>query len=235
MNLNLYFLVEGKRTEARVYPEWLKQLLPRYTRVPSPDEAAGTSYFLISGEAYPRLLDVALPNSVADINDTQRYHYLIVCLDADECSVEERRQEVLTRIAEATPKLDPGVTAHVIVQNRSIETWFLGNRTLFPRRPSGQRFRDMAAFYDVSVDDPESMPVMPGYDSHADFHHEYLREMFRERKLSYSKSRTDVVADRTYLQALRDRVAACPTHLQTFAELVALCDRVHAVSMPAGT
>ncbi|MGL4553834.1 MAG: hypothetical protein ACRC33_21970 [Gemmataceae bacterium] len=105
MNLNLYFLVEGRRTEARVYPEWLKRLLPRYTRVAAPDDAAGTNYYLISGEGYPRLLDVTLANAVAEINACGRYAYLLVCLDADECSVEERRAEVRDRIADEP--LDP--------------------------------------------------------------------------------------------------------------------------------
>ena len=31
--MNLYFLVEGRRTERWVYPAWLGYLLPHFTRV----------------------------------------------------------------------------------------------------------------------------------------------------------------------------------------------------------
>lgn len=232
MNLNLYFLVEGRRTEARVYPEWLKHLLPGYDRVSSPGAVTGTSYFLISGEGYPRLLDVTLLDSIRDINSCGQFHYFIVCLDADDCSVEDRRAEVRERIEQADERLDPSVTARVIVQNRSIETWFLGNKSIFPRAASGARFREFAAFYDVSAADPEAMPLMDGFGTHADFHHEYLKEMFRERSLSYSKTNPRVVTHHTYLQALRDRITTDPDHLQTLGEFVGLCSTIHTLTSP---
>ena len=31
--MNLYFLVEGRRTESKVYPRWLSYLLPEYRQV----------------------------------------------------------------------------------------------------------------------------------------------------------------------------------------------------------
>lgn len=36
--MNIYFLVEGKRTERKVYPAWLAYLLPELQRVQSYDE-----------------------------------------------------------------------------------------------------------------------------------------------------------------------------------------------------
>jgi hypothetical protein len=41
--VNLYFLVEGT-TERKIYPKWLETLLPNYTRVYSPRDAAEPYY-----------------------------------------------------------------------------------------------------------------------------------------------------------------------------------------------
>lgn len=103
--MNLYFLVEGRRTEMRLYPRWLSRLLPHFTRVDYPDMVTKNNYFLISGDGYPRLLDVALQNAVRDVNAAQNYDYLILCLDADEATVAERTAEVESHRAELAEPL----------------------------------------------------------------------------------------------------------------------------------
>lgn len=40
--MNLYFLVEGKRTERKVYPAWLAYLLPELKQVKNYDEVEKT-------------------------------------------------------------------------------------------------------------------------------------------------------------------------------------------------
>lgn len=62
--MNLYFLVEGRRTEAKVYPKWLSHLLPHFSRVERFNEVDDKNYFLISGEGNPSILDVHLPNAI---------------------------------------------------------------------------------------------------------------------------------------------------------------------------
>ncbi len=118
--MNLYFLVEGK-TERRVYPRWIRHLIPSLTRVYVPNEVLENNYYLISGMGFPRLLDVALPNSIADINDSGRYDYFLIVLDADEVTVDERTQEVRARVGEEN--LTPGdCRVQIMVQNRCMET-----------------------------------------------------------------------------------------------------------------
>ncbi|MBY0232710.1 MAG: hypothetical protein K2W96_25805 [Gemmataceae bacterium] len=231
--MNLHLLVEGRRTEMRVYPRWLAHLLPHHSRVDFPDAVARNNYFLFSGEGYPRLLDVTLPNAIADVNASGKYQYLIVCLDADEDSVEDRRDGAARHAAESKPSLDPGVTLKVIVQNRSMETWFLGNRRVFPRHSLGARFREMAAFHDTSILDPEAMGKPDDYATHADFHHDYLREMLAVRGLRYAKTSPGLVADPSYLDALIERTRDEPAHLATFQSFLALCGNIRDLSKPA--
>ncbi len=225
--MNLYFLVEGRRTETRVYPQWLTHLLPHYSRVLSVESVLKNNYFLLSGEGYPRLLDEALQRSIEDINACGRYTYFVICVDADDFSVEERSREVMARLEAASPVLDPSVSARILVQNRSIETWFLGNRAVFPRNPNGKKFREFVKFYNVSENDPEIMGMMDDHSNHADFHHEYLREMFIERGIFYTKRNPGHVADGEYLNRLIGRTQDCRDHLATFQTFLSLCRNIH--------
>jgi len=91
--LNLYFLVEGK-TEIEVYPKWLNHLLPDLSRVKFAKYATNNNYYLISGMGYPRLLDVTLIDSFAEINELGNYNYLILVIDADDFNEQEKIDEV---------------------------------------------------------------------------------------------------------------------------------------------
>ncbi|CAD0233235.1 conserved hypothetical protein [Planktothrix agardhii] len=90
--MNIYFLVEGKSTEKKIYPKWLEYLIPNLVRVQYYDQVENNNYYLISGQGYPRILYDGLENAVDKILEAPRYDYLVICVDADEESVEERIQ-----------------------------------------------------------------------------------------------------------------------------------------------
>lgn len=223
--MNLYFLVEGRRTERRIYPKWLAYLLPHFSRIENPDEATTNTYYLISGQGYPRMLDVQLPNSVADINSVGKYDYLIVVLDADELTVQERLAEVNSSINEQKLNINSSTTLRVIVQNRCIETWLLGNRRVFPRNPQDSKLREYIAHFDVAQNDPELSLAFPKM-LHSEYHLEYIKAVFRERGLTYTKENPGHSLDNSYLEALQDRVAVSTNHLLSFQQFLSLCDRV---------
>lgn len=89
--MNLYLLVEGRRTEAKVYPAWIKHLIPRMRQAKTPRDLNSKrgSFYLFSGNGYPRLLGDPLRRSIEDVNMAGRYDHLVVCLDADERTVSE--------------------------------------------------------------------------------------------------------------------------------------------------
>ena len=45
--MNIYFLVEGNRTEKKIYPQWLTYLVPKLKRVKYHDEVTSNNYYLI--------------------------------------------------------------------------------------------------------------------------------------------------------------------------------------------
>jgi hypothetical protein len=193
------------------------------TRVERPADATNNSYFLISGEGYPSILGNHLENAIRDIVSCGNYDYLVVVLDADESSVESRRIEVFDAVRECPVELtDAGL--EVIVQNRCIETWLLGNKRMFSRSPQDSSLREYIRFYDVSLNDPEEMPLHEKFASHSRFHYNYLQLLFRERGLAYTKSRPGHAADGSYLERLIERVQVDNGHLLSFNNLVRLME-----------
>lgn len=221
--MNLYFLVEGRRSELKIYPKWLKYLLPHFKRVQSCDEAKKNNYYLISGGGYPSIYH-HLRNAIEEVNSTQKYDYLILCLDADESTAAERIRE----ISHYLEKMDLKITncdLKVVVQNRCLETWFLGNRIVYSRQPNSGTFREYAKFYNVSSDDPELMRLYKGFPSISLFHYSYLKEMLAERGIRYTKAMPGGVTDPPYIEQLIARTQETD-HLKTLKDFLDFCHSV---------
>ena len=131
--MNIYFLVEGKRTEMKVYPKWLKILVPKLTRVQWHHQVVENNYCIFTGDGFPSLLDNHLRNSIDDVNTNGKFNYFVICLDSDDDSVEERRKQVLDFIEYEKIRLNDTQLV-IIVQNKCFESWFLGNRRIFKKK-----------------------------------------------------------------------------------------------------
>ncbi len=223
--MNIYFLVEGNSTEKKIYPKWLEYLIPNLIRVQYHDQVKNNNYYLISGKGYPRILYDGLENAFDKILEIPKYDYLVICVDADEESVEERIQYIYEFIREK--KVDLGKTkVEIIVQNRCIETWLLGNKRIFnSRQPLDQPLLDYVNYYDVSQNNPEDMGKYE-MKNHADFHYEYLREIFRSRNTTYSKKFPNDAQEKFYFEELQKRVRDKPEDLKTFQSFLEFCERV---------
>ena len=116
----------------------------------------------------------------------------------------------------------------IIVQNRCIETWFLGNRRVVRKNPHSPVLRGYLQHYNVMVDDPELMGLHPAFTRHAQFHASYIKEIFQERQLHYSKKFPGPVLEGAFLDQLRRRVAREPTHLASLRTLLQFLDDLNA-------
>jgi len=214
--VNLYLLVEGRRTEKKVYRTWIEHVFPHLRQVQRIEDIKSHHFLILAGYGYPSYLQ-RIPTALADIEAHGHIDHFLICVDAEEDTVEAKKNEIQEII-----RLGPYFhSCHVIVHNCCMETWFLGNTKMRRRYPHSTRLRELIGFYDVSRQDPEQMGTPPKYEIRAQFHEEYLKEMFREQGLIYNKSRPAVVTESHYLKALVDRNTRT-NHLQTFGHLIRL-------------
>jgi hypothetical protein len=223
--MNIYFLVEGKKTERKVYPAWLSHLLPELQQVRNYNEVDKNNYYLFSAEGYPSIIYEHFPNAVADIVANGKYNYFVICLDAEENTVSAIKQEIEDFII--FDKINIGFTELVIiVQNRCIETWFLGNRKMYSRQPQSQPLLDYTRYYNIYTYCPELMGKHHNFNTHAQFHEAYLKELFRAKNISYSKNNPGDVLKLYYLEQLLARIEENTHHLRSFQSFIQFCHKI---------
>ncbi|WP_373537601.1 hypothetical protein [Microcoleus sp.] len=223
--MNLYFLVEGKQSERKVYPAWLAHLLPELQRVDNCDDVKEKNYYLISGEGYPSLIYEFIPRSIAEINSNGKYSYFVVCLDAEENTVAELTTEIDDFLTQQKLKLNNAELV-LIFQNRCLESWLLGNRKIYSRNPQNKPLLDYNKYYDVSVNCPENMGSYRDFNTHAQFHGAYLRALFEAKNITYSKKRPGDVLKPFYLEQLLARIEVQPEQLTTFGQFIDFCNKI---------
>ena len=224
--MNIYFLVEGK-TEADVYPAWLSHLLPELQKVDNYKDVEQNNYYIFSSYGIPSIYD-DIQNAAEDINKSGKYDCFVVCLDSDAATIAQREEKILRLLEESNIMLKEA-TLKIIVQNRCIETWFLGNRKVYTRNPQKHLdFIEYSQFYNVSANDPELMDKPDNFKgSISSFHFRYLKSMFAERgNMFYSKSNSSEVQGLSYLTELQDRLNDKPSHLGTFSNFLLFCSKI---------
>lgn len=204
--MNAYIIVEGSQTEMRVYPAWLGILAPRLLRVDSPAALSNNNYYLFTGGGIPSIYK-HISNAVEDINNInaggKKIDYLLVCLDTEQ----EDREYILNKI-QATLEADGRVINDfqllVFEHKICMESWFLGNRRVFKSNPQDPDYMRYVRFYNVGTENPELMGNgdEERFTTKAQFHHQYLRLMLRERNMHYAKSNPQTVCSEAYLNEL---------------------------------
>ena len=218
--MNFYIIVEGEKTEMSVYPAWLSLLVPAYTRIENFDDVNENNYYLFCGGGIPSIY-THVTNAILDINEINskegpHYDYLLVCLDTEE----ENRDYILQQIEKQLKSKGVSLqNAELLVFEQKIcmETWFLGNQSVFKDNPQDSEYLDFIKYYNVGQNNPEEMGNMnPNrFATAARFHLRYLQQMLEERNMSYSKRNTHAVQQQTYLQQLIKRYEETG-HIATF-------------------
>lgn len=218
--MNLYFILEGEKTEVLLYPKWINYILPNYSEVDFENDATTDNFYIFSGGGIPSIYNHTV-NAIKNINDNPIYDKLIVCLDGEELGVKERIEEIQKYLSDSGEKLNTECEIHFAVQNVCIETWFLGNKKIVKKVPEGLKLREFINHYNITEQDPELMVKMDSYRNRAHFHYSYFREVLKEHNLTYRKSRPTIVMEKTYFNQL-ERRASETEHLPTFKQLIDL-------------
>lgn len=206
--MNLYIIVEGNKTELQVYPAWIKCLAPQLKRIENAWDVSQNTYYLFSGGGIPSIYN-HIVHAIEDINTIHaegksKYDILMVCMDTEE----GEREEITTHIKNdlQNNQLTPDHFKLLVFEHKvCMETWFLGNQTVFKRNPQDETFLQYIQFYNVADLDPEQMGTPNPEWTKAQFHYNYLKKMFNERHMRYTKKNTEEIEKKTYLEQLITR------------------------------
>lgn len=220
--MNYYFLLEDEKSFIKVLPKWLVHMGFPCTRVADVKDVVENNYVMQSGQGVTQLITCALYRTLDTILDNEGViDVLIVIVDAEELSVEERRQQVESKIEEYNRFDELRIEIKVIVCNHCFESWLLSNREIYPiiSPPKDNFFYPYYSHYNISELDPEYMPVpMDVNETTARYHFHYLHEAFRYNHIRYSKNKPEYVANEDYFSSIVLRMRQS-THIQTFKEL----------------
>jgi hypothetical protein len=211
--MNYYIVVEGKSGERKVYPKWIHILNPDLTQVHSLADISSNSYYLISGNGYPQYLKI-VNRAVEDCISNQAIDRLVIAVDAEDSSYEQKRDEVVACIAN---RLNPQRLC-IIVQYPCFETWALGNRIVFRRKPEDPHLRRYIQIFNVRDNDPELLPDLPEESlNRSQFAFIYLKRILSDRypKLTYTKNNPQIIEHPKYFDQIRKRLRET-NHIRSF-------------------
>lgn len=222
--MNILFVVEGKRTEKRIYKKWIKYVQPGLEFVPTITDLTENKFTIISGGGYPGYYEV-IKNSIRDVNRLNNVDYLFICIDSEELSFSEKFMEMEEFIEKECPPVNSSLV--LIIQNHCIETWLMGNKKINLSAAQNQELRRYRDFYNVNTLDPEDL-VSIDNRTIAQFTMDYLVLMLKEKMLSYSKSNVSAVSNKSYFNQLVKRFAE-HNHIKSFGYLLQKLKKVSKV------
>lgn len=212
--MNIYVVVEGRRSEWHVYRQWIRHLNPGLTYVDNLPAVQHNHFSIISGGGYPHYEDV-IHNAIQDVNDHGSIDLLAISVDSEELTYQEKLTEVGSWVSQRVC----AAPVSVIVQHFCLETWALGNRRVTAGSAQNQELRAFKAMFDVTAADPELLPGCPERGlNRAQVAYRYLRLCIQERthgRRHYSKKRPYFLCQPTYLDRIHQRYDTT-AHIRSF-------------------
>jgi len=220
--MNILVLVEGEIGEKYVYEKWIPYVHTRITYVKSIFDIVQNNFSIISGGGYPNYFDV-INNAIEDINQLGNIDRLVIAIDSEEMTFEEKLLEMQDFIKDKACS----VSIKIVIQHFCLETWALGNKRVGPRTPKSAIMRRYKEFFNVLENDPELLPPYPANNlNRAQFAERYLRAMLNDKNknLTYSKRNPKALLHRTYYNEVKNRlektghISSFATFLEAFSE-----------------
>lgn len=223
--MNIYLVVEGKKSEDKVYPAWVGFINPTLEFTRRLDDVKSNSVFIFSGEGYPSYLDT-IRGAARDMSLMKDgagfsvFHRLVVAVDAEEMSASAKATEILECIHTVTGHAD-AFDCKVIVHDFCLEAWLLANDHLYNHR-SPDRSKQFRAHYDIAILDPEglTLPKDSRWRTRAQYAFDYLRACIPDRwpRQVYSKRNPGAVLHEKYFKRVKNRFLE-KGHVQSISTL----------------
>ncbi len=212
--MNCYILTEDSESLLKVLPEWLRYMRFPCERVLDISSVKENNYVLQSGHGIIQLITCALFQTFDTIIESDNIiDDLILILDAEEMTPEERFDDVMLKIESYERKSELKCNIHIFVANCCFESWLLCNSSLYPNTSPNVNspFYVFYNFYDIKNNDPEKMnkPPIPFKNvgkTKAKFHFAYFHAMCRYNGKVYRKGNTKFVEKQEFFDNLVSRI-----------------------------
>lgn len=220
--MNYYFLLEDSKSFIKVLPSWLEHMQFHCTRTSDIQNIVENNYILQSGHGVTQLVTKVLFDTIDTIlKSPQRIDKLVVILDAETLTKQERIDQVWNKISKkyGAKKFDFEII--ILVCDHCFESWLLGKPGLYPASvDESSPFYPYYVHYNIEKDDPEKMLVPNGCnDTIAKYHFHYLHEVLLHNKIRFNKKKPDFVKNSDYFHGLCSR-AHTTKHIESFKEFV---------------
>jgi len=225
--MNIYLVVEGEKTEMLVYEKWVGYTNDSLRVVKNISDVSDNNVYMIAGKGFPSYLD-RIKAAVQDIctktdaHGLQLFNRLVVAVDTETATVEEKTEEIRGIVVEALNGSHMTFDLRVIAQHFCIEVWFLGNRDLL-RRSERRLSRIDIEHYDVSLNDPELLSVPDNYRTltKAQYAKKYLKNLVKDKypTLTYRSNNPGPVLDASYYRSVVSRFNDTD-HIQSFEAFI---------------
>ena len=214
--MNIHIVVEGVKGAAKVYETWVPLVNPRLTYVSHISDIVNDNFSIVAGGGFPQYYET-IDEAIADVNTYGNIQRLVIGVDSEEFSYQEKHREIEEHISSLTCLAE----IRIVVQHFCLETWALGNEVIVTH-PHSDVLRKYVNFFNVRVRDPE---MLPGYSeeelNRAQFAAKYLKYALNDkyRELTYSKSRPTALLHPKYFSRVRQRFQNTG-HISSFAHFL---------------
>lgn len=192
--MNLYVLVEGEKAAKSVYTAWIKYENSNLNPVDYISDIKENNYIVVAGFGQPNIWN-HFQNAITDVNNAANINRLVLIIDAEEKTFEEKRSEARSYIDKVKCKAD----IYLVIQDFCLETWLLGNKSIFRKKSTEPELQKYLSHFDIRQNDPELLPDYPPKKlNRANFAYYYLRagikDLYTNRKF-YNKHNAGIALE----------------------------------------
>lgn len=212
--MNIYVIVEGEKATKKIYQNWISYTNSQLTSIDNLHDFKANNYFIFAGHGQSEFPD-KVKKAIEDVNNISSINRLVVGIDSEDKEYDEKLSEVKKWVEEETCSVE----VKYIIQHFCLETWFLGNKTLFRKKPQDSELISYFNIFDVRSDDPEYLPAhnQEGFNR-AKFSYRYLRAGIRDihgTRKCYSKSNPGIVLENGFYSQVKERCIKV-NHIKSF-------------------
>jgi len=221
--MNIYVVTEGP-SEKKVFKSWIRQVNPSISPVETIDKVKNNNFYIVSGGGYPQYLDV-IDAAIFDVisiyeNATPLFNRLVICADSEDYTFKEKLQEIKNHVHRNLAGKKTKIDIKIIIQHYCFESWCLANPKIVTRNIKIPELSTFLKHFNVKDSDPEKMPSFSTRSlNRAQFSEEYLRLLFQNKNITYSKGNPRYVQEPTYFEQLKKRYDTT-NHIQSFGEFL---------------